>query len=52
MIVDHVGDDLLRKYSIGLLEEPELGQVEEHLLVCETYRTRLTELDDTWGLNG
>jgi hypothetical protein len=40
------------KSSIGLLEEPELGQVEEHLLVCETCRTRLTELDDTWGLNG
>ena len=46
MSFDHVCDDLLWKYSIGVLEEPELGQVEEHLLICQRCRERAAWLDD------
>jgi anti-sigma factor ChrR (cupin superfamily) len=49
---DHVPDDWLEQYSKGTLEAARLAQVEEHLLICEQCRERLTKLDDTWGLNG
>lgn len=52
MTGNHVADERLAKYSKGLLDEPELGEVEEHLLICEQCRMRLTEFDDEWGLNG
>jgi len=48
----HVPDAWLAEYSRGTLDEPRLGQVEEHLLICEPCRERLTRLDDEWGLNG
>ena len=51
-MTDHVQDERLAEYSKGLLLEPELGEVEEHLLVCERCRERLTEFDNEWGLNG
>jgi len=51
-MTDHVSDQHLADYSKGLLKEPRLGQVEEHLLICERCRTRLTEFDNEWGLNG
>ena len=49
---DHIPDEWLDAYSKGQIEEPHLGEVEEHLLVCESCRARLTEFDDVWGLNG
>ncbi len=49
---EHVPDEWLADYSKGLLEEPRLGEVEEHLLICEECRLRLTKLDNEWGLNG
>ena len=52
MSAQHISDEALELYSEGALEEPVLGQVEEHLLICERCRQRLTEFDDTWGLNG
>jgi anti-sigma factor RsiW len=52
LIADHVPDDRLENYSRGLLQEPQLGEVEEHLLICERCRMRLTEFDAEWGLNG
>jgi len=52
IVTDHVPDERLAEYSKGLLEEPRLGEVEEHLLVCERCRVRLTEFDNEWGLNG
>jgi anti-sigma factor RsiW len=52
MISEHVPDDWLDQYSLGTLDEPRLAQVEEHLLICEKCCERLTQLDDTWGLNG
>jgi anti-sigma factor ChrR (cupin superfamily) len=52
MIFNHSSDERLAEYSEGRLEEPELGEVEEHLLICELSRVRLTTFDDAWGLNG
>ena len=52
MTSDHVSDEWLDKYSRGTLEAAHLGQVEEHLLICEQCCERLTKLDDAWGLNG
>ena len=52
MINEHVPDERLAQYSKGLLDEPQLGDVEEHLLICERCRLRLTEFDNEWGLNG
>jgi hypothetical protein len=49
---DHLADEHLAQYSKGLLQEPRLGEVEEHLLICEKCRLRLTEFDNKWGLNG
>jgi anti-sigma factor RsiW len=51
-IMNHVPDDWLDQYSRGTLDAARLAQVEEHLLICEQCRERLTKLDDTWGLNG
>jgi anti-sigma factor RsiW len=51
-MTEHVPDIWLAEYSKGVLEEPRLGEVEEHLLTCERCRTRLTEFDNEWGLNG
>jgi hypothetical protein len=52
MISDHISGEWLNAYSKGQIEEPHLGKVEEHLLVCESCCARLTEFDDVWGLNG
>ena len=52
MPTDHVPDEWLADYSKGTLAEPRLGQVEEHILLCEQCQKRLTEFDDKWGLNG
>jgi anti-sigma factor ChrR (cupin superfamily) len=51
-MTEHLPDERLAAYSKGLLEEPQLGEVEEHLMICEKCRMRLTELDNEWGLNG
>lgn len=52
MISEHIPDELLAEYSRGTLEGASLDRVEEHLLICEKCRDRLTEFDNTWGLNG
>jgi hypothetical protein len=52
MISEHISDERLGRYSEWRLEEPGLGEVEEHLLICEQCCARLTEFDDAWGLNG
>ena len=42
---DHASDDLLEAYSLGRLVEPDLGRLEEHLIVCEACRVRLRDSD-------
>ena len=51
-MTEHLTDERLAEYSKGRLDEPQLGEVEEHLLMCERCRVRLTEFDNEWGLNG
>jgi len=51
-MAEHIPDDWLERYSRGTLEEPYLGEVEEHLLTCEQCCQQLTKFDDSWGLNG
>jgi len=41
----HATDKELIEYSLRDLEEPFLGQFEEHLLVCEWCRSRLETVD-------
>lgn len=38
---DHASDDALERYAMGRSPEPELAELEEHLLVCESCRKRL-----------
>lgn len=42
----HPGDELLELYALGRLDEPELGEFEEHILVCELCQDRLDEATD------
>lgn len=41
----HASDDDLELLALGRLAEPDLGRVEEHLLVCEACRIRLADED-------
>lgn len=45
----HSPDEILEQYSLGRLAEPGLGQLEEHLLVCERCQTRLEDIDEFVG---
>jgi anti-sigma factor RsiW len=42
---DHISDEWLHEYSQGDLEEPRMGRVEEHLLICEQCRRRVIAFD-------
>ena len=42
----HASDELLESYAMGSLAEPELGEVEEHLLACSHCQQQLKETDD------
>jgi len=42
----HASDDALERYAAGLSHEPELAELEEHLLVCESCQDRLA-LEDS-----
>ena len=39
----HPGEEVWERYALGRLEEPELGKVEEHLLVCAECQEALDE---------
>jgi hypothetical protein len=40
-IVQHVTDDTLERYAMQTLPEPEVGPLEQHLLICGECRERL-----------
>jgi anti-sigma factor RsiW len=46
MAMDHISDEWLLEYSQGDLEEPRMGKVEEHLLICEQCRRRVIAFDE------
>src|SRR5213592_3377080 len=39
----HPQDETFELYALGRLQEPELGQLEEHLLVCDGCQDKLDE---------
>jgi hypothetical protein len=41
----HASEELLESYALGSLEEPVLGELEEHLLVCSRCQDHLKEID-------
>jgi len=42
----HALEEELEQYCLGDLTEPRLGRLEEHLLLCEACRERLTETEN------
>lgn len=43
--LSHPSEDSLEVYAIKRTSESETAEVEEHLLICEWCRVRLTEID-------
>jgi len=41
----HASEESLESYAMGSLEEPGLGELEEHLLICSGCQERLNEID-------
>lgn len=41
----HASDECLEQYAMGSLEEPLLGELEEHLLLCSQCQDHLQEID-------
>jgi len=41
----HLEDDIIERYSLGRVEEPELTEVEEHLLICSQCQERVEAED-------
>lgn len=41
----HFDDDAFERYSLETASDEEAGQIEEHLLICEACRRRVTESD-------
>src|SRR5579863_1128025 len=41
----HASDECLEQYAQGSLEEPLLGEIEEHLLLCSQCQEHLNEID-------
>jgi len=41
----HASDECLEQYALGSLEEPLLGEIEEHLLLCSRCQEHLKEID-------
>jgi len=44
--VQHIPEDSLEQYATGALSEPEVGPLEEHLLICAACQDRLQATDD------
>jgi hypothetical protein len=42
----HVTDEQLEMYAVGRLSEPEVGVIEEHLLICSACQQRLMQEDE------
>jgi len=42
----HPNDEVIERYALGKLAEPELGEVEEHVLICERCQERVIEAEE------
>jgi hypothetical protein len=45
-LVKHDTDEILKRYAMQTLPEPEAGPSEEHLLICHDFRDRLKATDE------
>ncbi len=45
-VSDHISEEQLEAHSLNRLEPSETGRAEEHLLVCEPCRQRLSKIDE------
>ncbi|HEY2018483.1 MAG TPA: T9SS type A sorting domain-containing protein [Bryobacteraceae bacterium] len=45
-ITPHLDEEQFEKYSMGAVSEQESAQFEEHLLICESCRRKVTETDN------
>jgi len=46
----HPEEEILERFALGRLDEPELGELEEHLLICGHCQERLDEVTEYAGL--
>ena len=46
----HPEEEILERFSMGRLVEPELGEFEEHLLICDRCQERLDEATEFTAL--
>ena len=44
--IQHLSEDTLEQYCLGRLSQPEIEQVEDHLMVCTSCQDVYTETDD------
>jgi len=45
-VLVHATEELLEEYSFGRIYEPQLGPLEEHLLICAQCQLALSEIDE------
>jgi hypothetical protein len=49
-VLVHATEELLEEYSFGRIYEPQLGRLEEHLLICPQCQSTLTGIDEYTSL--
>ena len=45
-VFDHATEEILEEYSFGRISEPQLGRLEEHLLICTQCQSALEDIDE------
>ena len=45
-VLAHVTEELLEEYSFGRIREPQLGWLEEHLLICPQCQSELDDIEE------
>lgn len=45
-VLAHATEELLEEYTFGRVREPQLGRLEEHLLICPECQTALEDIDE------
>lgn len=44
--LSHIPEDLLERYAIGRLPDPDCAALDEHLLICSACQISLEEMDE------
>ncbi|MEO8049325.1 MAG: hypothetical protein ABI833_02825 [Acidobacteriota bacterium] len=45
-VLVHATEEILEEYSFGRISEPQLGRLEEHLLICPECQSALADIDE------